>query len=151
MRCTATNPDLSRYSKRVRRRLPLQPRCWLGAVRHSRGSASSLYQSVRKLLSLPGHFKLWTGHDYPPGGENRTEPLSATTIADQNKSNKHLKEGVTEEEFTKWRKERDATLAEPKLIHQSLQLNIRAGQLPRENEAGDRLLHVPLKVKGLKL
>ncbi|KAH8880925.1 putative metallo-beta-lactamase domain protein [Thozetella sp. PMI_491] len=115
------------------------------------GSASALYQSVRKLLGLPEHFKLWTGHDYPPGGEGRIEPLSATTVKDQTESNKHLKKGVTEEEFTKWRKERDATLGEPRLLHQSLQLNVRAGQLPAETEAGDRLLHVPLKLKEFKL
>ncbi len=116
------------------------------------GSASTLYSSVRKLLSLPAHFKIWTGHDYPPGGdEGRTEPLSATTVEQQNKANKHLKQDVVENEFIKWREERDSALAEPRLIHQALQFNIRGGELPRESPGGDRLLHVPLKIQGLKL
>jgi hypothetical protein len=57
--------------------------------------------------------------------------------------NKHLKRGTSETEFVSWRTERDAGLAEPKLIHQALQVNIRAGRLPR-----DGLLHVPVKVEG---
>jgi hypothetical protein len=70
-------------------------------------------------------------------------------VALQKKENKHLKEGVSEEEFTKWRTERDSKLAEPKLIHQALQFNIRGGALPRETTSGDRLLHIPLKMQGL--
>jgi glyoxylase-like metal-dependent hydrolase (beta-lactamase superfamily II) len=115
------------------------------------GSASDLYQSVRKLLSLPQDFKIWTGHDYPPGGDGRNEPLSVTTIEQQNKENKHLKSEVTQEEFSQWRKERDLVLAEPRLIHQSLQLNIRAGQLPLKTEGGDSFLHVPLKLQAIQM
>jgi glyoxylase-like metal-dependent hydrolase (beta-lactamase superfamily II) len=116
------------------------------------GSASALYQSVRKLLSLPDNFKIWTGHDYPPGGvDGRTESLSVTTVEHQNRENKHLKKGVSEDEFIQWRKERDSTLAEPRLLHQSLQFNIRAGELPQESSAGDRLVHMPLKFQGLKI
>ena len=57
-----------------------------------------------------------------------------------------MKSGVEEETFVKWRSERDATLGEPRLLHQSLQFNIRGGRLPKMTQGGDRLLHVPLKV-----
>jgi hypothetical protein len=72
-------------------------------------------------------------------------------VGQQNRENKHLKAGVTKEEFVKWREGRDSALAEPKLIHQALQFNIRAGELPPETAAGDRMVHVPLKLKTLKL
>ncbi|KAJ6190396.1 hypothetical protein N7519_000417 [Penicillium mononematosum] len=90
------------------------------------GNANDLFRSGRKLLSLSDHVKIWTGHDYPP------------------------QDGVTpclgEEEFVALRKERDAGLAEPKLLHQSLQINIRAGRLPSPTKFGQRLLHLPLKL-----
>ncbi|KAH7133949.1 putative metallo-beta-lactamase domain protein [Dactylonectria macrodidyma] len=112
------------------------------------GSASSLFNSGRRLLSLPDHVKIWTGHDYPP--DSRAAPVPWMSVKDHKAQNKHLRDGITEEEFVVLRKERDATLAEPRLIHQSLQVNIRAGHLPKANEAGHRLLHVPMKQKGLE-
>ncbi|KAH7125910.1 beta-lactamase-like protein [Dactylonectria macrodidyma] len=109
------------------------------------GDASTLYASVRKMLSLPDDFKIWTGHDYPPGGaDGRAEPLAATTVSEQNKTNKHLKNEVLEKEFVQWRTQRDAGLATPRLLHQSLQMNIRAGKLPAKSTSGDMLLHLPL-------
>ncbi|KAH7150149.1 putative metallo-beta-lactamase domain protein [Dactylonectria estremocensis] len=111
------------------------------------GSASSLFNSGRRLLSLPDHVKIWTGHDYPP--ESRDGPVPWMSVKDHKAQNKHLRDGITEQEFVALRKERDATLAEPRLIHQSLQVNIRAGHLPKANEAGHRLLHVPMKQKGV--
>jgi glyoxylase-like metal-dependent hydrolase (beta-lactamase superfamily II) len=110
------------------------------------GDANDLYQSGRKLLSFPDHFKIWTGHDYPPDG--RSGPMPWVSVADHKKLNKHLKETITEEEFVTLRKERDALLAAPKLLHQSLQVNIRAGHLPEPTRFGHRLLHVPLKLTG---
>lgn len=110
------------------------------------GSAESLYKSVRKLLSLPDNYKIWTGHDYPPSGGPRQDPRPWHTVSDHRKDNKHLKEGLPESEFVQWRTERDVNLAEPKLIHQALQVNIRAGKLPRATSLGDRLLHVPMKL-----
>ncbi|GJN73887.1 metallo-beta-lactamase domain-containingprotein [Purpureocillium lilacinum] len=109
------------------------------------GDAKKLFASVRKLLGHPEQFKIWTGHDYPP--ESRDGPVAAMTVAEQRARNKHLKDGVAEDEFVKWRTERDATLSEPRLIHQALQVNIRAGKLPAETAAGDRLLHVPIKTE----
>ncbi|KAJ5329318.1 hypothetical protein N7452_009708 [Penicillium brevicompactum] len=110
------------------------------------GDAKDLFQSGRKLLDLPGHFKIWTGHDYPP--EGRTEPVPWLSVREHRELNKHLKDGMSEEQFVAVRKERDEKLAAPRLLHQSLQINIRAGRLPAPTEAGHRLLHVPLKVAG---
>ncbi|KAE8381199.1 beta-lactamase-like protein [Aspergillus bertholletiae] len=112
------------------------------------GSAHSLFKSGRKLLSLPDHVKIWTGHDYPP--EDRKTPMPWMSVQDHKRQNKHLRDGITEEEFVSVRQERDAKLAEPRLLHQSLQINIRAGHLPKPTEAGHRMLHVPLKLKDVK-
>ncbi|TEA14579.1 Glyoxylase B2 [Colletotrichum sidae] len=111
------------------------------------GSASNLYRSGRRLLSLPGHVKIWTGHDYPPDG--RTDPVPWTTVQDHRAHNKHLKDGIAEDEFVALRKARDANLGEPRLLHQSLQTNIRGGQLPEPTASGHRMLRVPLKLGGL--
>jgi hypothetical protein len=70
------------------------------------------------------------------------------TVHDHRELNKHLKDGISEEQFVALRQERDAGLAAPKLLHQSLQINIRAGKLPGPTEAGLRLLHVPLKTRN---
>ncbi|KOS42980.1 hypothetical protein ACN38_g6142 [Penicillium nordicum] len=108
------------------------------------GDANDLFRSGRKLLSLPDHFKIWTGHDYPPDGR---DPVPWMSVQDHKELNKHLKDGISEEEFVTLRKERDAGLAAPKLLHQSLQVNIRAGHLP-SSKYGHRLLHLPLKLTG---
>ncbi|OCK87819.1 uncharacterized protein K441DRAFT_690955 [Cenococcum geophilum 1.58] len=97
------------------------------------GSATALFHSMRTLLSLPAHFRLYTGHDYPPG--ERGVPLPCTTVAEQNERNKHVKRGVEEAQFVQWRSERDA-----------LQCNTRGGSLPEVTEGGLRLLRVPVKV-----
>ncbi|KAL4958688.1 MBL fold metallo-hydrolase [Aspergillus stella-maris] len=109
------------------------------------GSAESLYNSGRKVLELPDHIRVWVGHDYPSG--NR-EPVPYMTVAEHKRENKHLKEGVSEEEFVSMRKERDGGLAAPKLLHPSLQINIRGGRLPKETGSGLRLVHLPLRVQG---
>ncbi|KAF7527973.1 hypothetical protein PCG10_001907 [Penicillium crustosum] len=109
------------------------------------GDANDLFRSGRKLLSLPDHFKIWTGHDYPPDGR---DPVPWVSVQGHKKLNKHLKDGISEEEFVTLRKERDAGLAAPKLLHQSLQVNIRAGHLPAPTKFGHRLLHIPLKLTG---
>ncbi|ORY13594.1 putative metallo-beta-lactamase domain protein [Clohesyomyces aquaticus] len=112
------------------------------------GSANMLWNSAKRLLALPDKTKIWTGHDYPP--EGRSEPVPYLTVADHKAQNKHLREGVTEEDFVKMRMERDESLGAPRLLHQSLQLNIRGGRLPTPTEAGQRLLHLPLKMNGLE-
>ena len=84
---------------------------------------------MAKLLSLPRHYRSYTGHDYPPATRNG-QPLPYTTVGGQREGNKHVKDGTAEDGFAKWRSERDAGLAEPKLINQALQFNITAGYLP---------------------
>ncbi|KAJ4294938.1 hypothetical protein N0V88_005177 [Collariella sp. IMI 366227] len=103
------------------------------------GSAHDLYQSAKKLLSLPDHVKIWVGHDYPVKGERGPEPWTSR--------NKHIRDGIAEEEFVEMRKERDSKLAAPRLVHESLQVNIRAGQLPKTDEVGMRAFKLPVKVQ----
>ena len=115
------------------------------------GSSTDLFHTTRTLLSLPPHYHLYTGHDYPP--ETRSTSMtgekhrSFATVAEQNEQNKHVKAGVEEADFVKWRSERDGTLGEPRLLHQALQFNIRAGRLPpATGDNGERYLHIPIKL-----
>ncbi|CCF39232.1 metallo-beta-lactamase superfamily protein [Colletotrichum higginsianum] len=112
------------------------------------GSANNLFHSGRRLLSLPDHVKLWTGHDYPP--KDRAQPVAWMTVRDHKKHNIHLRDSITEEEFVARRKRRDASLGEPKLLHQSLQTNIRAGRLPQPTASGHRMFRLPVKLNGLQ-
>lgn len=106
------------------------------------GDAAQLFESIKRLLSLPGHYKLYTGHDYPL--QSVRVPKAFSTVKEQKKTNKCVA-AATEGEFVSWRTQRDRTLAEPRFIHQALQINIRAGRMPEQNEHGLRLLHVPVK------
>ncbi|KAL4903981.1 hypothetical protein BDW74DRAFT_168491 [Aspergillus multicolor] len=111
------------------------------------GSAQDLYTSARKLLSLPDDVKIWTGHDYPQ--PDRKEPVPWLTVRDHRERNRLVNDTVTEGEFLALRQQRDANLREPHLLNPSLQMNIRAGMLPRPtDEAGKRLIHLPLQVEG---
>ncbi|KAK5310828.1 hypothetical protein LTR93_011924 [Exophiala xenobiotica] len=113
------------------------------------GSATELYNSMLKLLNLPAHFKLYTGHDYPPEkrqvsvGEHGTKAVPFTTVKTQSEENKHVKSGTKKEEFVKWRSDRDRGLAEPKLLQQSMQVNVRGGRLPAASSEGFRFVNVP--------
>ncbi|ASK88902.1 MBL fold metallo-hydrolase [Sphingorhabdus sp. SMR4y] len=106
------------------------------------GDARKLYQSMRRLLSLPDSTRLFMCHDYLP--EGRDEYVWETTVAEQRKNNIHAHDGVTEDEFVKMRTERDKTLDMPRLILPSVQVNMRAGHLPPEEDNGVRYLKVPL-------
>ena len=91
------------------------------------GDAEVLYDSIERILSLPGDTRLYMCHDYKPGGrELRWE----CTVAEQRAGNIHVKKGVSKEEFVSMRKKRDATLNLPALIVPAIQVNIRAGHLP---------------------
>jgi len=105
------------------------------------GNAHTLYQSVRKLLSLPPETRLFMRHDYPPEGR---EAQWECTVADQRARNIHLHDGVSEEEFVAMRTKRDADLAMPVLILPSVQVNIRAGELPPPEANGVSYLKIPL-------
>lgn len=105
------------------------------------GSAGSLYRSVRKLLELPAETRLLMCHDYPPPGRAvRWE----STVAEQRAHNIHIRDGVSESDFVAMRTARDATLDMPNLILPSVQVNIRAGQLPPPESNGVSYLKIPL-------
>jgi glyoxylase-like metal-dependent hydrolase (beta-lactamase superfamily II) len=105
------------------------------------GSASTLFQSIQKVLSLPDSTELYLCHDYPP--ETR-QPQCVTTVAEQKKANVHVHEGVIEAEFVAMREKRDATLSMPVLILPSVQINMRAGHLPPPEDNGQRYLKIPV-------
>ena len=105
------------------------------------GNAHTLYQSIRKLLSLPPETRLFMCHDYPPAGR---EVQWETTVADQRARNIHVHDGVSEADFVAMRTQRDATLEMPVLILPSVQVNIRAGELPPPEANGVSYLKIPL-------
>jgi glyoxylase-like metal-dependent hydrolase (beta-lactamase superfamily II) len=107
------------------------------------GSAEELYDSIMKVLALPDETRLFMCHDYGPNGR---DIQWETTVADEKANNIHVGAGKTKEEFVKFRTERDAQLAMPKLIIPSLQVNMRAGEVPRDKD-GNPVLKVP--VNGL--
>jgi len=104
------------------------------------GDAGELYDSIQKVLSLPDAMRLYICHDYGPNGR---DIQWETTVAEEKKQNIHVGNGQTREEFIAFRTERDAQLAMPKLIIPSLQVNMRAGEVPTDAE-GNPLLKVPL-------
>ncbi len=104
------------------------------------GDAGTLYDSIQKVLALPDETRLFMCHDYAPGGrEIRWE----TTVAEEKAENIHVGGGKTREEFIKFRTERDAQLDMPKLIIPSLQVNMRAGEVPTDKD-GNPMLKVPI-------
>ena len=105
------------------------------------GDARVLYRSTRKVLALPPETRLFMCHDYGPNGR---EIRNETTVAEELAHNIHVREGVSEDEFVKMRTERDATLGMPKLIIPSLQVNMKAGELPKPEDDGKRYLKVPI-------
>lgn len=104
------------------------------------GDAGTLYDSIQKVLSLPDKMRLFMCHDYGPNGR---EIQWETTVHDEKKYNIHVGEGRSKEEFTKFRCERDAQLNMPKLILPSLQINMRAGEVPTDAD-GNTVLKVPI-------
>jgi glyoxylase-like metal-dependent hydrolase (beta-lactamase superfamily II) len=106
------------------------------------GSARDLYRSIRKVLALPAETRLFLCHDYKAPG--RDAFAWETTVAEQRKSNIHVRDGVTEDEYVAMREARDKTLGMPKLIIPSIQVNMRAGDLPEAEDNGVRYLKVPL-------
>ena len=105
------------------------------------GDARVLYQSIKRVLTLPDDMRLFMCHDYGPNGRNiRWE----TTVGEQRQHNIHVRDGVREDEFVAMREARDKTLGMPRLIIPSLQVNMKAGQLPPPDASGKRFLKVPL-------
>ena len=105
------------------------------------GDAKVLYASVKKILSLPEKTRLFMCHDYPP---NDRPVAFETTVAEQRQKNIHMHDGISEAEFVKMRTERDATLEMPVLILPSVQVNIRAGEMPPKDDNGIAYLKIPV-------
>jgi glyoxylase-like metal-dependent hydrolase (beta-lactamase superfamily II) len=107
------------------------------------GDAHTLYASIRKLLSLPAQTRLFMCHDYPP----TDRPIAyETTVAAQRAGNIHVRDGITEAQFVEMRTERDATLEMPVLILPSVQINIRAGEMPPKESNGTSYVKIPIDV-----
>ncbi len=106
------------------------------------GDARTLFRSIRKVLSLPPETRVFVGHDYLP--EGRSDHRWETTVAEEKAHNIHVRDGQTEDAFIALRTARDATLSAPTLILPSLQVNIRAGALPRPTAAGNVFLRLPV-------
>ncbi|MEQ8967657.1 MAG: MBL fold metallo-hydrolase [Azospirillaceae bacterium] len=105
------------------------------------GSARTLYGSIRRLLDLPPETRMFVGHDYAPGGRAYAWE---TTVAEQHRANIHVHDGVDEAAFVAMREARDATLDMPTLLLPSIQVNMRAGELPPAEDNGVRYLKIPL-------
>lgn len=108
------------------------------------GSAVDLYTSVtQKIYTLPDDTKVFVGHDYMPGGR---ELRYETTVKEQKENNIQLPGNRTKEEFVKFRQKRDATLSTPRLLFQSVQVNVAAGNLPEAEDNKMRYLKIPINV-----
>lgn len=106
------------------------------------GSSEMLFGSIQKILALPDKTRIFVGHDYLP--EGRSEYQWETTVGDQRARNVHIGAGKSMDDFVAMRNARDAKLAMPRLIIPSLQVNMRAGQMPPADEKGDVFLKVPV-------
>ncbi|MGP5309340.1 MBL fold metallo-hydrolase [Vreelandella alkaliphila] len=106
------------------------------------GDARTLYRSIQKVLALPTQTRLFLCHDYKAPGRDVYQ--HETNVAEQRDANVHVHEGITEDEFVKMRTERDATLGMPKLIIPSVQVNMRAGEMPPADDNGVVYLKVPI-------
>jgi glyoxylase-like metal-dependent hydrolase (beta-lactamase superfamily II) len=105
------------------------------------GDAATLYRSIEKILALPPETRLFVCHDYGPGGR---AIAWQTTVAEERSKNVHVRQGVSEAEFVKLRTERDRTLAVPQLLIPSIQVNMRAGELPPPEDNGVSYIKIPL-------
>ena len=105
------------------------------------GSAATLYRSIRRILDLPPETRVFVGHDYAPGDRDYAWE---TTVAKERAENKHVRDGIDEAAFIEMRTTRDAELSMPGLILPSVQVNIRAGNLPPPEDNGVSYLKMPL-------
>jgi len=108
------------------------------------GDARKLYRSIKRLLALPPSTRLFMCHDYKAPG--RDHYAWETTVAEERASNRHVMDGVGEDDFVAMREARDAKLAAPHLLMPSIQVNMRAGKLPPADENGVRYLKIPVKL-----
>lgn len=111
------------------------------------GDARQLYRSMARLLDLPPETLMYVCHDYPPASRG---PKWQTTVAEQRARNIHVRDGIGEDEFVAMRRARDATLEAPTLILPSIQVNVRAGQLPPPEANGVSYLKIPVNALPVK-
>jgi glyoxylase-like metal-dependent hydrolase (beta-lactamase superfamily II) len=109
------------------------------------GCARQLYRSIRRLLQLPPETRLFMCHDYKAPGRDRF--AWETTVREQRVANKHVHDGIGEDEFVAMRQERDKGLATPRLLIPSIQVNMRAGRFPPAEASGVRYLRIPVKLR----
>lgn len=105
------------------------------------GDAKTLYHSIQQILAMPDDTKLYMCHDYPPAGRDYQY---ISTVAEQKRDNIHIRDGINEAEFVALREARDATLAMPRLIIPSIQVNVRAGEMPAAEDNGTVYLKLPI-------
>jgi glyoxylase-like metal-dependent hydrolase (beta-lactamase superfamily II) len=108
------------------------------------GDARMLYRSIKRLLALPPETRIFVCHDYKAPG--RDHFAWETTVAEERANNPHVKDGIGEDEFVAMREARDASLASPRLLMPSIQVNIRAGRLPPADSNGVRYLKIPVNL-----
>ncbi|MEZ5765237.1 MAG: MBL fold metallo-hydrolase [Xanthobacteraceae bacterium] len=108
------------------------------------GDARQLYRSIKRVLALPEETRIFVCHDYKAPG--RDSYAWETTVGEQRRKNPHVKDGIDEEAFVKQRTTRDATLTAPTLLMPSIQVNMRAGQLPPSDSNGVHYLKIPVKL-----
>lgn len=106
------------------------------------GDAAQLYRSIQRLLELPAETRLFMCHDYKAPG--RDEYCWETTVAEQRAKNIHIHRGISEQEFVDFRNSRDAKLGMPRLILPSIQVNIRAGEMPPAEDNGTVYFKIPV-------
>lgn len=106
------------------------------------GDAKQLYQSIQKIFSLPDETRLFMCHDYK--APDRDEYRWETTVAEERRNNVHVGSDITEDDFVTMRENRDKTLSVPTLILPSVQVNIRAGQLPPKEDNGVCYIKIPV-------
>ena len=110
------------------------------------GDARTLFRSIQKILALPDNTRMFVCHDYMPNGR---EVKWETTVSEQKQNNIHIGDAIHEDEFVKLREKRDSTLGMPKLIMPSIQVNMRAGNMPPSEDNGSTFLKVPISgIKG---
>ena len=109
------------------------------------GDARTLFRSIQKILALPDNTRMFVCHDYMPNGR---DVKWETTVSEQKQNNIHIGGAINEDEFVKLREKRDSTLGMPKLIMPSIQVNMRAGNMPPSEDNGSTFLKVP--ISGLR-
>ncbi len=109
------------------------------------GNANTLYRSIQKIFALPNETRLFMCHDYK--APNRDVYAWETTVGEQKNHNQHIHSGISEAAFCAMRNTKDATLNMPRLIWPSVQINMRAGHLPPEEENGVRYIKTPINLK----